>query len=82
MKRILVTGACGSIGGALTEHLLGLGHTVCAFDNNEDAIFRLKLKYEQSEFQDNIRYFYGDVRDRDRLIQAMSGVGGISLRSA
>ena len=50
---------------------------MCAFDNNEDAIFRLKLKYEQSEFQDNIRYFYGDVRDRDRLIQAMSGVAEV-----
>ena len=40
-SRILVTGACGSVGSALTQRLLIDGHTVCAFDKSEDGLFRL-----------------------------------------
>ena len=42
MKRILVTGACGSIGEKLVEKLLNDGNTVCVFDNYEDGLFGLK----------------------------------------
>jgi UDP-N-acetylglucosamine 4,6-dehydratase/5-epimerase len=71
-SRILITGACGSVGSALVRRLLDQGHTVCAFDQNEDGLFRL-----EQELQDGgarLRLFLGNVRDEDRLRRAMDGV--------
>ena len=73
MKRVLITGACGSIGAALAKQLLANGSKVCLFDNNEDGLFHLN-KDLNSFPQNNIRIFYGDVRDKQRLILAMEGV--------
>jgi UDP-N-acetylglucosamine 4,6-dehydratase/5-epimerase len=72
MKRILVTGACGSIGKALVLKLLEGGNKVCAFDNNEDGLFHLMK--EHYSFALNLKIFVGDVRDIERLEQAMDGV--------
>lgn len=72
MKRILVTGACGSIGKALVLRLLDDGNKVCAFDNNEDGLFHLSK--ECSLFNSNLKVFIGDIRDIKRLQQAMDGV--------
>ena len=49
MKRILVTGACGSVGEALVSLLLDNKNIVCAFDNSEDNLFSLnqRLKGEK-----------------------------------
>ena len=52
--RVLVTGACGSLGSELVKKLLKIGCTVCAFDNSEDKLFildqeidqKLKVKYD------------------------------------
>ena len=71
-KRILVTGACGSIGSALVERLLDEGAIVCALDQSEDGLFRLDQKFRDRHA--NLRLFLGDVRDRDRLDLAMEGV--------
>lgn len=71
-SRILITGACGSVGSALVRRVLDEGHTVCAFDQNEDGLFRL-----EQELQDGggrLRLFLGSVRDEDRLVRAMDGV--------
>lgn len=70
--RVLVTGACGSVGFAMVQRLLEAGHTVCAFDQNEDGLFRL-----EQELQDGggrLRLFLGNIRDEDRLTRAMDGV--------
>ena len=72
MKRILVTGACGSIGKALVTRLLEDGNTVCAFDNNEDGLFHLSK--ECNLYTSSLKIFIGDVRDIKRLQQAMDGV--------
>ena len=40
-KRVLVTGACGSVGSELVKELLKRGYIVCAFDNSEDNLFQL-----------------------------------------
>lgn len=71
-SRILVTGACGSVGSTLVKRLLDDGHTVCAFDNSEDGLFQL----DQSEAHRNeqLRVFLGDIRDLGRLTQAMERV--------
>ena len=41
-KRILITGACGTIGSEITKRLLNLGAVVCAFDNYENGLFNLQ----------------------------------------
>jgi UDP-N-acetylglucosamine 4,6-dehydratase/5-epimerase len=71
--RVLVTGACGSIGSSLVDKLLSLGCTVCAFDHNEDGLFHLDQKYRNS-FGDSLKLFLGNVRDEDRLEKALERV--------
>lgn len=76
MARILITGAAGSIGKELSMRLINEGHTICAFDCNEDSLFRLRmdLRQKNNELQKYIRYFLGDVRDKNRLNFALRGV--------
>jgi FlaA1/EpsC-like NDP-sugar epimerase len=71
-SRVLVTGACGSVGSALVKRLLDDGHTVCAFDQSEDGLF--KLNQELKDEGDHLRLFLGNVRDEDRVRRAMDGV--------
>jgi FlaA1/EpsC-like NDP-sugar epimerase len=72
ISRVLVTGACGSVGSALVRRLLDDGHTVCAFDQSEDGLF--KLEQELKDGCSRLRLFLGTVRDEDRLRRAMDGV--------
>lgn len=72
-KRALVTGACGSIGSELVKSLLGKGFVVCAFDNNENGLFKLDQNYKDL-YNNRLRLFVGDIRDKDRLIKAFEGV--------
>jgi UDP-N-acetylglucosamine 4,6-dehydratase/5-epimerase len=71
-SRILVTGACGSVGAALVRRLLGAGHIVCAFDQNEDGLFRLEQEFDDGGGR--LRLFLGNIRDEDRLTRAIDGV--------
>ena len=71
-SRVLVTGACGSVGSALVQRLLDDGHTVCAFDQSEDGLF--KLDQELKDGGGRLRLFLGNVRDEDRVRRAMDGV--------
>ncbi len=73
ISRILITGACGSVGSALIKRLLAEGHIVCAFDNSENGLFLLDqlLKYQ---YPDTYKSFLGDVRSEERLQLAMNGV--------
>jgi UDP-N-acetylglucosamine 4,6-dehydratase/5-epimerase len=72
-SRILVTGACGSIGSGMVERLLGDGHVICAFDQSEDGLFKLDQKYK-SIYGDSLKLFVGNVRDEGRLSRAFEGV--------
>ena len=71
-KNILITGGTGSFGQSLTKTLLE------RYKPRRIVIFsRDELKqYEMSQVYDHscMRYFIGDVRDPDRLIQAMRGI--------
>ena len=71
--RVLVTGACGSVGTVLSRRLLQQGHIVCAFDQSEDGLFRLEQDLGV-EARGSLRPFLGDVRDESRLRKAMEGV--------
>jgi len=70
-KTVLITGGTGSFGKKFTETILKLGpKKVIVFSRDE-----LK-QYEMSQaFKDRrLRFFIGDVRDRDRLLRALEGV--------
>ena len=66
---ILITGGCGSIGSALVDSMV-YGDEVRVFDNNEYALFKMKNENDDKY----IKYLYGDVRDKERLVMAMHGV--------
>ncbi len=74
-KTILVTGGTGSFGKcfirkALTEHC---PRKVIVF--SRDELKQYEMRQSDPVFDhDKIRYFLGDVRDKDRLLRAFSGV--------
>lgn len=72
-KRVLVTGACGTVGQELTRQLLDsarLGELV-AVDNNESALFFLEQRHRH---QTGASFFLADVRDRDKMAVLMEGI--------
>ncbi|MCK8604366.1 polysaccharide biosynthesis protein [Desulfoferrobacter suflitae] len=72
-KRVLVTGACGTVGSELVRQLLEdyrVGELI-GLDNNESEIFFLEQKYSKHH---NAYFFLGDVRDRDKLTRKMKGI--------
>ncbi|QEY20494.1 MULTISPECIES: UDP-N-acetylglucosamine 4,6-dehydratase (inverting) [unclassified Psychrobacillus] len=70
-KTILVTGGTGSFGKKIIRKLLEIDvKKVIVFSRDE-----LKQYEMAQEFHDNrIRFFIGDVRDKDRLYRAFDGV--------
>lgn len=72
-SRVLVTGACGSVGSALVRRLLDDRHTVCSFDQSEDGLFKLDQELKGLA-EGRLRSFLGSVRDEKRLRSAFEGV--------
>ena len=60
-KRVVVTGAAGSIGSAVTAYLLENGATVCALDNSEDDYFNSEKNQEYIDAY-KLKLFLGDIR--------------------
>lgn len=73
-KTILVTGGTGSFGNAFTTYVLEhyRPKKIIIYSRDEYKQFLMKEKYK--EYQDVLRFFIGDVRDKDRLYRAFSGV--------
>jgi UDP-N-acetylglucosamine 4,6-dehydratase (inverting) len=75
-KVILITGGTGSLGKALTRHILTNYPNVkklIIFSRDEQKQFQMAQEFPENEFP-QIRYFLGDVRDESRLIRAFQGV--------
>lgn len=73
-RRILVTGACGTIGSELVRQLLEGGYApaeIIALDNNESELFFLEQRFLSHP---QLHCFLADVRDRDKLARKMLGV--------
>src|SRR3990170_2066073 len=71
-KSILITGGTGSFGKHYVQTLLERYRPKRLIIYSRDELKQFEM--EQDFNQDCMRYFIGDVRDRDRLQQAMRGV--------
>ncbi|MCZ6770868.1 MAG: UDP-N-acetylglucosamine 4,6-dehydratase (inverting) [Proteobacteria bacterium] len=74
-KSILVTGATGSFGRHFVRVVLERFNPrrVIVFSRDEFKQFEMRSEISEDRFP-QIRYFLGDVRDRDRLELALNGV--------
>lgn len=65
-KRVLVTGACGTVGRELVRQLLEKYHVgeLIGLDNNESELFFMEQEFFEHS---NTRFFLADVRDYDKL---------------
>ena len=73
-KRIVVTGACGTVGAELVRQLLENGYgpaEVIALDNNESELFFLEQRFLSDK---RATFFLADIRDRDKLCRKMQGM--------
>ena len=74
---ILITGGTGSFGKKYTETLLKRykPKKIIIYSRDELKQFEMQQVYNQ----DCMRYFIGDVRDAERLNQAMNGVDFVTF---
>lgn len=75
-KSILITGGTGSLGQALTSTILKNWPNVkrlVIFSRDEQKQYHMAQDYPVSKYP-QIRFFIGDVRDRERLVRAFSGI--------
>ena len=75
-RRILVTGGAGFIGSSLCERLVEDGHFVLAYD----SLFRgTETNIQSIRDHPNFQFMLGDVRDIDRLDDAVEALGGVDI---
>lgn len=75
-KSILITGGTGSFGKKFLETILQKYPKVkrlVVFSRDELKQFELKQKYPEKDFP-QVRFFIGDVRDKERLKRACEGI--------
>lgn len=69
-KRVLVTGACGTVGAELVKQLLNVNAVgeLIGLDNNESELFFLEQKHAAHS---QAHFFLADVRDSEKLKNKM-----------
>lgn len=75
-KSILITGGTGSLGKALTKYIFATYPNIrrlVIFSRDEQKQFQMAQEYPANKYP-QIRFFIGDVRDKDRLVRAMNGI--------
>lgn len=75
-KSILITGGTGSLGKALTKHILSTHPDIkrlVIFSRDEQKQFEMEQEFPNAKYP-QIRYFIGDVRDLERLERAFSNI--------
>lgn len=74
-KTVLITGGTGSFGRRFTETALTQYNPkrLIVFSRDELKQSEMQVQFGEEDYP-NIRYFIGDVRDRDRLHRAFDGV--------
>jgi len=73
-KTILITGGTGSFGQKFTQRILNEydPKKIIIYSRDEYKHYQMRQKFK--EHDEKLRYFIGNVRDRDRLYRAFSGV--------
>ena len=75
-KTILITGGTGSLGKALTKHIFshypGIKKLII-LSRDEQKQFVMAQEYPTNKYP-QIRFFLGDVRDKERMVRAFQGV--------
>lgn len=75
-KKVLITGGTGSFGKQFIKTILERYPQVkriVIFSRDELKQSELRLKYPQKDYP-QLRFFIGDVRDRNRMMQACEGI--------
>ena len=74
-RSILITGGTGSFGTALVREVLSRyrPRRLVVFSRDEQKQYRMAQEFSPEEHS-CLRYFIGDVRDKDRLRRAMDGI--------
>lgn len=73
-KKILVTGGTGSFGNEFTKYVLEHyePQKIIIYSRDEYKQFLMRNKFDK--WKDRLRFFIGDVRDKERLYRAFDGV--------
>lgn len=77
MKSVLITGGSGAFGAAFARHLLSLPYPprrIVIFSRGEHRQADMARELGPLDEEQCLRFFIGDVRDRDRLRRAMEGI--------
>ena len=75
-KSILITGGTGSFGKMFTKLILESNPKIkrlVIFSRDEQKHFQMGMEFSEEKYP-AIRYFIGDVRDKERLISAFEGI--------
>jgi len=75
-KAVLITGGTGSFGKKFTETILKNYPKIkrlVIFSRDELKQYEMSLQFPKSKY-DGIRYFLGDVRDKERMVRAFEGI--------
>ena len=75
-KTILITGATGSFGRAFVDHILkkhGDISKLIIFSRDELKQFLMQNEIDKNKLK-KVRFFLGDIRDKERLIKAFENV--------
>ena len=75
-KSILITGGTGSLGKALTKHIIEKSPDIkrlVIYSRDEQKQFQMAQDYPLEKYP-QIRFFIGDVRDYERLKRAFRGI--------
>ena len=81
-KTILVTGGTGPFGNALTQYVLDhyTPKKIIIYSRDEYKQFITANKFRK--YKDTLRFFIGDVRDKERLYRAFDGVAHYVVHAA
>ena len=71
-KSVLITGICGTVGEEILRQLIPYDiKKIIGLDINENEIFAISNEYKNDE---RIKIYYGNVRNKESLIERMRGV--------
>ncbi len=73
-KTILITGGTGSFGKKFTERVFGKYNPAKIIIYSRDEYQQYIMRKEFRKWDEKLRFFIGDVRDKERMHRAMNGV--------